>query len=71
LALELEEELLFTVTFENLKAHLMIEFNASEQISAHNRTASIITTFASNSRIPKYELVELWFCVRIGELVSD
>jgi hypothetical protein len=36
-------------TFENLKAHLIMEFNASEQIRAHNRTASIITTFELNS----------------------
>jgi hypothetical protein len=49
LLLELEEELLLMATFENLKAHLIMEFNASEQIRAHNKTASIITTFESNS----------------------
>ena len=49
LLLELEEELLLMAIFENLKAHLIMEFNASEQIRAHNKTASIITTFESNS----------------------
>jgi hypothetical protein len=53
LLLELEESSLLMATFKNLKAHLMMEFNASEQIRAHNRTASIITTFESNSRAPK------------------
>jgi hypothetical protein len=71
LLLELEEESLLMATFKNLKAHLMMEFNASEQIRAHNRTPSIITTFASNLGIPKYESVELWLFVKTGEPVSD
>lgn len=33
--------------FEHLKAHLMIELRPSEQIRAHSRTESTITTFAS------------------------
>lgn len=32
---------------EHLRAHLMIEFSPSEQIKAHKRTDSTITTFAS------------------------
>jgi hypothetical protein len=48
-----------------------MEFNASEQIRAHNRTASIITTFELNSWTPKYESVELWLFVKAGEVVGD
>ncbi|RHN43077.1 hypothetical protein MtrunA17_Chr8g0383891 [Medicago truncatula] len=58
--LELKEESLMMATF---RAHLTMEFNAIEQIIAHNRTETIITTFDSNSRAPKYELVELLLCV--------
>jgi hypothetical protein len=57
------------VTFKNLKAHFMIEFNTSEQIKAHKMTASIITTLESNSRALKYECVELWLFVETGELI--
>jgi hypothetical protein len=71
LVLELEEESLLMATFKNLKAHLMMEVNASEQIRAHKRTPIIITTFASNLGIPKYESVELWLFVKTGESVSD
>jgi hypothetical protein len=45
--------------FENLKAHLMMEFNASKQIKQHSKLAIIITTFESNSRASKFEPVEL------------
>ncbi|CAI9753095.1 unnamed protein product [Fraxinus pennsylvanica] len=33
---------------EHLSAHLIMEFNPSEQIKAHKRTDRTITTFASN-----------------------
>ncbi|KAF1887805.1 hypothetical protein Lal_00023813 [Lupinus albus] len=55
--------------FEHLKAHLMIEFNPNEQITAHNRTKSIMTTFASKFRLPRYRFVELWMLMEVvGEL---
>ncbi|KAF1875588.1 hypothetical protein Lal_00006217 [Lupinus albus] len=46
--------------YEHLNTHLMMEFNPSKQITAHNRTESIMTTFASKFRPLKYRFVELW-----------
>jgi hypothetical protein len=50
----------------------MIEFKQSEQIRAHNRTESTITTFASKLPSPRYDesLVESWMFVEIGGLAK-
>jgi len=50
----------------------MIEFKQSEQIRAHNRTDSTITTFASKLPSPAYDdsLVESWMFVEIGGLAE-
>jgi hypothetical protein len=68
----LEGSPLITTKLEHFNAHLMIEFKQSEQIRAHNRTESTITTFASKLPSPRYDesLVESWMFVEIGGLAK-
>ncbi|CBI37597.3 unnamed protein product, partial [Vitis vinifera] len=56
---------------EHLSAHLMIEFNPSEQIKAHKRTERTITTFVSKLLLPVYGSDESWlFPVAGGDAVA-
>jgi len=49
-----------TTKLEHLSAHLMMEFKPKEQMSAHSRTESTMTTFASKFPSPRYVSVESW-----------